>query len=331
MEKAVVMASPNTYQTAVIAFLDISGLKEAVQESLEKPELASKIEGMLLGLQNRCTELNKSQQWGPTIPNLKARAFSDSVILTCPVDAKNSTMLDNALRKIAVISSAFQMEVAVYDFFIRGALTVGLHCDRDDVSFGPAFVEAYEAEKQLANWLRVIVLPKALDLRAHGLHPYLITDDAGITYVNYLHLCTVNLLLQSSDPEKEQAGLHSFSWISLIQRHKTALERAVKKLNVDSPQFLVNLSKYHSLAHYHNWYLRQLMRGGKDFPLIELLEGALSHKKGMTKKRMAKEITEATDLFSQIDELLKRRLKNCLIDTRTIFAPLRRRTSRRNS
>jgi len=325
------MASLNTYQTTVIAFLDISGLKEAVQDSLKKPERANKIESMLLGLQNRCTELNNSQQWGPTFPNLKARAFSDSVLLTCPIDSKNSTMSDNALRKIAVISSAFQVEAAtVYDFFIRGAITVGLHCDRDDVFFGPAFIEAYEAEKQLANWLRIIVLPKALDLRAHGHHPYLITDDTGITYVDYLHLCTVNLLLQSKGPEKRQSGLHSLSWISLIEQHKTALEKAVKKLNVDSPQSLVTLSKYHSLAHYHNWYLRQVMRGpSKDFPLIELLESALSHKKGMTKKRMAKEIAEATGLLSQIDEILNKRLKNCLINIPSTFSPLRCRGAKK--
>lgn len=324
------MAPLNTYQTTVIAFLDISGLKAAVQKSLEKPELANEIESILLGLQNRCTESNKSQQWGPTIPNLKARAFSDSIILTCPVDSKNSIMLDNALRKIAVISSAFQMLVTLHGFFIRGAITVGLHCDRDDVFFGPAFIEAYEAEKQLANWPRVILLPKALDLKARGRHPYLITDDGGITYVNYLHLCAMNVMLHSNDPKTKQAGLDSFPWISILATHKTALETAVKTLNADSPQFIITLSKYHSLAHYHNWYLRQVMRGGKDLPIIELLEPALSQQKGMTKKRMAKEIREATALISQIDEILKGRLKNCLIDIRTIFAPLRRRGSRRN-
>jgi len=320
------MAPLNTYQTSVVAFLDISGLKEAAQKSLEKPELANEIESMLSGLQSQCAELNKREQWGPEIPNLKARAFSDSIILTCPLASDNPTALDNALRKIAVIASAYQMEVAVHDFFMRGAITVGLHCDRGDVCFGPALIEAYEAERQLANWPRVIVLPKALDLRAHGRHPYLTRDDAGITYVDYLLLCTMNLLFQSDDPEKRQAGLHPFSWLSLIEKHKTALEMAVKTLNADSPQFLITLSKYHSLAHYHNQYLRQVMRGGKDFPLIELLELVLSHQEGMTKDRMTSEISKVTHSFSEIDE----RQKDCLIDMRTIFAPLRYRGSRRN-
>lgn len=213
------------------------------------------------------------------------------------------------------------------DFFIRGAITVGSHCDRGDVCFGPALIEAYEAERQLANWSRVIVLPKALDLRAHGRHPYLKRDDSGITYVDYLLLCTLNLLSLSEHPKKRQAGLHPFSWLSLIQKHKTALEMAVKTLNADSPQFLITLSKYYSLAHYHNRYIRQLMRGDKDFPLIEWLKLVLSHQKGMTNNRMAEEISEVTHFFSEIDE----RQKDCLIDTRTIFAPLRHRGSRRNS
>lgn len=319
-------SSPNTYRATLIAFLDVSGLKEAVQKSLNKPKLAKEIESMLLGLQDRCTKLNKDPQWGPKIPDLKARAFSDSIILTCPVDSNDSTVLDNALRKIAVISSAFQMEVALHDFFIRGAITVGLHCDRADVFFGPALIEAYEAERQLANWFRVIVLPKALDLRAHGRHPYLITDNAGITYIDYLLLCTASLLFQSNDPKYKQAGLHPYSWLSLMEGHKTALERVVRTLNIDSPQFLITLSKYHSLAHYHNRCLRQILQGGKDFPLTELLELILSRQKGMTKNRMDKEISEWTHFHSDMQE----RQKNCLIDTRTIFAPLRRRGSRRN-
>ena len=319
-------SSPNAYQATLIAFLDVSGLKEVVQKSLERPELAKGIESMLLELQNRCAELNKDPQWGPMIPDLKARAFSDSVILTCPVDAEDPTVLDNALRKIALISSAFQMQVALRDFFIRGAITVGLLCDRADVFFGPALVEAYEAERQLANWPRVVVLPKALDLKAHGRHPYLRRDDAGIAYLDYLLLCTVNLLVQSENPEGRQAGLHPFSWVTLMERHKIALERAVKALNVDSPQFLITLSRFHSLAHYHNHCLRQIPRGGKDLPLSELLKLVLSRRKGMTKVRMDNEISEWTRFFSYVQD----RQKDCLIDIRTIFAPLRRRRSRRN-
>jgi len=85
-----------------------------VQKSVEKPKLANEIERMLSGLQNRCVELNKRPHWGPEIPNLKARAFSDSIILACPIASENPTVSDNALRKIAVIASAYQMEVAVH-------------------------------------------------------------------------------------------------------------------------------------------------------------------------------------------------------------------------
>ena len=322
------MVPANTYQTSAVAYLDVSGLKEAVRGSVEKPALACELESMLLGLQSRCVELNKRQRRSAQIPNLKARAFSDSIILTCPIVLDNPTVSDNALRLIAVIISAYQMEAAVtHGFFIRGAITVGPHCDRGDICFGPAFIEAieaYEAEQKLANWPRVIVLPKVLELIAHGRHPYLKRDDAGITYVDYLLLCTVNLLTQSSTPEKRQAGLHPFSWLSLIEKHKTALETAVKTLDMASPQFLPTLSKYHSLAQYHNRYLRQVIRGGKNFPLTEVLELILSRQKGMTKDRMGREVSEFTRFFSEMDE----RQKNCLIDMRHTFAPLRHRGPR---
>ena len=313
----------NTYQTSVVAYLDICGLKEAVQKSSRKRRLAKEIESMLSGLQGRCVELNKQHQWGPQIPDLRARAFSDSIILTCPIASDDPTASDNALRKIAVITSAYQMQViAQHGFFIRGAITVGPHCDRNDVCFGPALIEAYEAERQLANWPRAILLPKALKLIAHGHHPYLLRDDGGITYLDYLLLCTANLVIQSDTPKKRRAGLHSFSWVSLMEAHKARLEVAVRDLSKDAP--LRILYRYHSLAQYHNRYLRQVLRGGRSFPLTELLEFVLSRKKGMTKDQMNSEISKFTSFFSYMDK----RQENCLIDMRHIFAPLRHRGSK---
>jgi hypothetical protein len=316
---------PDTYQTSLVAFLDVLGMKEAVRRSVEKPNLAGKLENMLLGVQSRCVEVNKRQRRSSQIPNLKVRAFSDSIILTCPIVLNNPTASDNALRLIAVIISAYQMEVAVtHGFFIRGAITVGPHCERGDICFGPAFIETYEGERQLANWPRVIVLPKALELIAHGRHPYLKRDDAGITYVDYLLLCTANLVIRSSNTEKRHAGLHPFSWMSLIEDHKTSLEAAVKTLDMDTPQSLPTLYKYHSLAQYHNRYVRQVIRGGEGFPLTEVLELILSRQKGMTKDGMSREVSEFTHFFSRVDE----RLKACLVDIHHIFAPLRHRGPR---
>lgn len=107
------MVPPNTYQTSVVAYLDVSGLKEAVRRSVENPALAGELESMLLELQSTCVEWNKRQRRSAQIPNLKARAFSDSIILTCPIVPDNPTVSDNALRLIAVIASAYQMKVAV--------------------------------------------------------------------------------------------------------------------------------------------------------------------------------------------------------------------------
>ena len=319
-----VMVSPNTYQASVVTYLDVSGLKEAVWKSLGEPALASRIEGMLLRLQRRCIELNKRQRQSAQVPNFRARALSDSIILTCPIVSGDPIVLDNALRLIAVIVSVYQIEAATYGFFIRGAITVGPHCDLGDICFGPALIEAYEAEQKLANWPRVIVLPKALELIARGRHPYLKRDDAGITYVDYLLLSTVNSIIQSRIPEKKQAGVNPFSWVSVMKEHKTALEVAVKTLARDTPQFLLTLSKYHSLAQYHNRYLRRVIQGGKNFPMTEALELMLSRQKGMTKDRISRVVSESTLLLSDVNE----KLKACLIDMRHTFAPLQRRRSR---
>ena len=112
-----------------------------------------------------------------------------------------------------------------------------------------------------------LCFPKAIKLRAHGRHPYLKRDDAGITYVDYLLLCTSNLLIRRDNSKNKNVGLHPLSWLALMEKHKTALEASVKELNEASPEFLITLSKYHSLAYYHNSYLKQLISGSGEFPV----------------------------------------------------------------
>ena len=91
---------PDTYQTSLVAFLDVLGMKEAVRRSVEKPDLAGKLENMLLGVQSRCVEVNKRQRRSSQIPNLKVRAFSDSIVLTCPIVLNNPTASDLSLIHI---------------------------------------------------------------------------------------------------------------------------------------------------------------------------------------------------------------------------------------
>lgn len=290
--------------------MDIVGMQDAVRRSKAEPELACRLENMLSSIQRRCVELTK--RWDEQYP-IRARAFSDSVVLTCPVAS------DYSLRKVAVYVSAYQVEAADYGYFMRGAVAAGPHCDREDVCFGPALVEAYHAEEQIARWPRVIVLPSALALRSEGRHPYLRRDEAGVTYVDYLHLFVVNAVIQSRTPESRRAGLHPYSWIAVVEKHKTALESAVETLDADSPQFLITLSKYHSLVHYHNRYLGQYLRGGQHFPLTQLLELILSSQKGLTEDDLNRQVSEITRAFSEKDE----QVRACIIDVGKMFAPLR--------
>lgn len=318
------MVPTNTYQNFVVAYLDVIGMKEAVQKSVADPEIASKLEKMLSELKKRCAELNK--RWRAEIPPLNAQAFSDNIVLTCPISSDDLNVSDLVLRKIAYFVSAYQTEVAyVHGYFLRGAITAGLHCERGDICFGPAFVEATEAEKQLANWPRVVVLPKALELIAHGRHPYLKRDDEGITYIDHLHLSITSLILNSSKSENKEGGINSFSWVPIIEEQKSTIETAVKNLDTDSPQYLSKLSKYHSLAQYHNKYLRQYLRGGKNFPLTEVVELILSSQKGMTKERMHREVAKLTRLLAEVDE----KINSCLINMGKLFAPLRHRGPRK--
>ena len=138
------------YEQRLVLFLDFLGFKELVERTVAEPAFLPKLVGAMEivgGIGKDDIELLKSQQ---------ITQFSDSIVISYHIDETSAVFWLLADIALGVVS------LAENGFLVRGALTVGelYHSDRHVV--GPAMVEAYRLESQVANVPRVIIDEKVI-------------------------------------------------------------------------------------------------------------------------------------------------------------------------
>ncbi len=166
------------------------------------------------------------------------RAFTDNIVMGWPLTVSAvGPALCHALRKV----SSFQLDMATRGFFIRGAIAVGDVFIDEVAVFGPALLDAYEAEQVYADTPRVILTDTAEKAEAdyrtiypksenYPLSEYLSKDKDKDNrwFVNYL----------TSGLQVEQ----------LVANHKDVVSAKLKEFHADRKI----LKKYQWVAQYHN-------------------------------------------------------------------------------
>jgi len=115
---------------------------------------------------------------------INARWFSDSIAMSVTFDDTKS--LIDLLENLAYVQAGYAMN----GIFLRGAVTVGLHCHSDYIDYGPALTEAVHLEKTFAGAATRIVLSPGLqqDVRAFGTKRLPIVEDLSdhAYFLNFL-------------------------------------------------------------------------------------------------------------------------------------------------
>ncbi|HOZ50175.1 MAG TPA: hypothetical protein PLO37_13945 [Candidatus Hydrogenedentes bacterium] len=174
------------YTECYLAFLDILGFRNLVDDSTRDPELAASLVGLISGLADH--ESREPDPWrgvllerkGPDTGKirtwvLQVRTFSDSIVLFVPTESQGLSWL---LGKVRYLHD----EVISLGYLMRGAVVIGgmywddswsdtrIASEEHDVSvpagrhtnqtsfitIGPAMVEAYELENERAIYPRII-------------------------------------------------------------------------------------------------------------------------------------------------------------------------------
>lgn len=141
------------YQECYIAFIDVLGFKSLIREK-ECSELIQIYKSIKLMRYVKEIDL-------PSLPeqNIHIKVMSDSVCIFIPSNLKGS-LQQLVFMCLDFQSRMFEMNPPV---LLRGAIVKGLIYSKDDVIFGPGFVDAYLMEENNANVPRIIINKSIID------------------------------------------------------------------------------------------------------------------------------------------------------------------------
>ncbi|WP_338657265.1 hypothetical protein V6B14_22230 (plasmid) [Sporosarcina psychrophila] len=187
------------YENRLVAFIDILGFSALVQKSENDALYAEKLFNALERIRQE-VEHNKKKQ---TTENsaLEMVQFSDSLVVSLPYT--NSTSFSIFVMKLNWI----QKTLADEGILIRGGVSAGKLYHKGTISYGPAFIRAFNIETALADHPRIVIDPQIMNLKLlpenedlvdskflMGFHnfegnrnPIVLEDVDGLYFINYLY------------------------------------------------------------------------------------------------------------------------------------------------
>lgn len=235
---------------AVLVWSDILGFTDRIKESdlhaLEEitKELRDAITTAQEHFQDKATdEWQIAQAWA-------RKTFTDNLVFGYPIVNSNGFELSHAIY----MTAHYQMQMALSNFFVRGAIAInGTYLD-EDIVIGKALIEAYEDETKIAKVPRIMLSKTArnhilshTDTRNSPLleqtQKDLLVDADGNFFINYLEVVS-NTLKDKGCPEKI---------INKIAIHKSKVTKNLVTYS-NNPYIY---SKYQWVANYHNYFCSQ--------------------------------------------------------------------------
>lgn len=242
-----------SYQTGIVAFIDILGFKEIVKKSERSPRLLKTIYDSLGFLKTRelpekwnlqLVEIEEDAQKRDIIDfdisdRTYSSAFSDSIVVSVKIDDKNiHATLSTLLANISFVGSKFIMD----GILIRGGITIGkiIHTETGIV-FGQGLIDAYNLETRSAKFPRIILSDKLISKLNYPLE----TKKNRYPYHQYLKRFSDGCV-----------GLHQLIYFQVLQsREKLQKGRLETNLNRAKKTIIDGLDDSFELPEVHEKYL----------------------------------------------------------------------------
>lgn len=235
------------FEERFIAFVDILGFKEIVKKAAKDVTYQDKVSGILNYIAKIRTD-NYYGEWAKYGVCNDVAVFSDSIVISYPCNRRDGDGLFYLLIDLVHLCLILTRN----GIFVRGGITVGSVTHDQNISWGPAFVEAYEMEDKNAIYPRIIIDKKAID-RGKELYsqryPYdkngddldklIELDEDGAYYLDYL-----------SQWEEFDESDEYIVWLDYI---RVNIEENLK--NASCPRIKM---KYVWYAHYYNKTVNKL-------------------------------------------------------------------------
>lgn len=143
------------YQNRYVAFLDVLGFKNMVQQSEYDGQMLNRI-NMALNYTSNVQRESYEGIMSMTDIGKQVSVFSDSVVISYEMTKPGSAFYV-LMDLIFICNDLLGMGVPV-----RGGVTVGSLIHESNKCFGPAMVDAYKMESEQAIYPRILVNPKVI-------------------------------------------------------------------------------------------------------------------------------------------------------------------------
>ena len=153
------------YKERVIVFYDILGWRGITEKTGGDPERIGRLRREIL-LHSRILHKMKAE-------NSQVSTFSDNVAISAPVDQN----LPNLLQAVTVMQLGTQSR----GLLIRGGVTIGQLVHDSECVFGPALNRAYDLERRVAKYPRIILDPELF--RAGDMSEFCSVED-GVNFLD---------------------------------------------------------------------------------------------------------------------------------------------------
>ena len=145
------------YETRLVAFVDILGFKEKINQSVTDEEAHKKIYYALKRILKMRESIESDTEKGYNYSNIRVTTFSDSAVISYPLEPGSGNLFYILLDLIFL-----QIDLLQHDVLLRGGITAGKLYHDGSIVYGPAMNEAYLLESELADYPRIIIVQDKL-------------------------------------------------------------------------------------------------------------------------------------------------------------------------
>jgi hypothetical protein len=182
-------------------------------------------------------------------------SFSDSFLLAASQGADD---WESAIGFGTVMVAHLQLEMVLRGWFVRGGFSLGPFYGDNRIVFGPAFLEAYEVETNLAIYPRITMTDRVLYENMQALRYYANPYESpqnGYVLVDSDNTAFVNYLYTSIGAEQDRTVS-----VEVVRKHKQVVERSLQQFR-RNPHLL---AKYQWVAAYHNFFVTTWLKDLRD-------------------------------------------------------------------
>ncbi|WP_338838355.1 hypothetical protein WDR10_14000 [Kurthia gibsonii] len=226
---------------SIVCFTDILGFSNLIKNTSDsdKGEILKDLHKHLNYCYKELDELN---------PYCSVKTFTDNIILAYPKHGDGESQYGSLITSFG----RFQLNMILKGYFTRGGIALGNYYGDEIFAYGPALIEAYELESNKANYPRIVLSEKMVELISNHIAEFyggsgapqiqeiLCDKEDNICFINYLECIE----------EDFQEGGNLSQYLEIIKSHKNQIESAIK-YNLRNPKVM---TKYSWVAKYHNYF-----------------------------------------------------------------------------